>query len=532
MLIKSLTLENWKCFKNKKKFEFENHELMIGKNGTGKTSKFEAILYAFYGKAPKGFNLNTVRNDVDKPCEITLVFEYNNSEYKIHRKFGSASPVSELFINGKAICESVREIEQHINSIIDYKIVQQLWTGNLIGSDILTSSFLSDVVLKDIFEEPNKIISVLKARRFKNNKIVNSFEFDSSLNTKEIELEIEEIKAKLKDKTDSNINLAIRIKEQVKELEELVSKYSFDGIDSSISSKFLREYKNLDKYKNELELELSKTDTIYSKFSISELKKILDVSELNNKCVICGNSFDSKHKEEILSEIANSGRSENKINELKEKISFIEKYDLELINAYNDKIKLESSINSMPNYQEVIDKYDEHNNELWDKVDSLQQRLTKSLIQDEKLKEINELKKVIESDADKLSIVQKYIEDAKNYYTSEILNKSSKYLMSINTRYKQISIYENEFCVFVENENGVVDLVSVQLLSKGEKTMVALALLFSIHSLFVPELPLLFDETFVALDNENLSKVQSFLNSRKDVQMFIITHDLSWIGGN
>ena len=64
-------------------------------------------------------------------------------------------------------------------------------------------------------------------------------------------------------------------------------------------------------------------------------------------------------------------------------------------------------------------------------------------------------------------------------------------------------------------------------MSNGEKTMVALALLIAIHNLFTPDIPLLFDETFSALDHENLLQVQKFL-SKQDFQIFVITHDMTW----
>lgn len=50
MYIKHLEVENWKCFAGKKSFDFNKHELIKMRNGTGKTSIFEAILYAIWGK--------------------------------------------------------------------------------------------------------------------------------------------------------------------------------------------------------------------------------------------------------------------------------------------------------------------------------------------------------------------------------------------------------------------------------------------------------------------------------------------------
>ena len=62
MFINSIELENWKCFLNRTKFNFKNHELISMKNGSGKTSIFEAIMFIMWGQTPIGFNLNTVRD--------------------------------------------------------------------------------------------------------------------------------------------------------------------------------------------------------------------------------------------------------------------------------------------------------------------------------------------------------------------------------------------------------------------------------------------------------------------------------------
>ena len=107
------------------------------------------------------------------------------------------------------------------------------------------------------------------------------------------------------------------------------------------------------------------------------------------------------------------------------------------------------------------------------------------------------------------------------------MNKASGYLSSINSRYKQICLYEKNFYVIVEDEELALHMLPVARLSNGEKTMCALSLLFSIHNLLVPELPLLFDETFSALDRENLYQIQQFLSKQKS-QIFIITHDKQW----
>jgi structural maintenance of chromosome 1 len=64
----------------------------------------------------------------------------------------------------------------------------------------------------------------------------------------------------------------------------------------------------------------------------------------------------------------------------------------------------------------------------------------------------------------------------------------------------------------------------MELLSGGEKTMVALALLFAIHS-YKPAPFFILDEVDAALDNTNVLKLRRYLQSRcgDDFQVVVIS---------
>ena len=150
MKINHLELTNWRCFEKKKVVNFKNHELITMENGTGKTSIFDAIGFAIWGKAPIGFNFNTVRFNDEKPCRIYIEFEMNNfnriDNYTIERIFGSANSnnnIAELKINDELICESTRNIESFMNKIINYNICSQLWSSSLINTSILDKNFFT-----------------------------------------------------------------------------------------------------------------------------------------------------------------------------------------------------------------------------------------------------------------------------------------------------------------------------------------------------------------------------------------------------
>ena len=67
-------------------------------------------------------------------------------------------------------------------------------------------------------------------------------------------------------------------------------------------------------------------------------------------------------------------------------------------------------------------------------------------------------------------------------------------------------------------------ILPAQVLSKGKKTIVALSLILAIREIFMPNLPLIMDESFVNLDAENLNGIKDIINTDKN-QWIIVSHD-------
>lgn len=222
------------------------------------------------------------------------------------------------------------------------------------------------------------------------------------------------------------------------------------------------------------------------------------------------------------------------LNDLKRKLEVTNMYnDLSIAkndkNYYTYKKLFKESEVSMPDYVEVIKNHDSETVALWEKHDELQQEYIEAIKQKEELYRINELKKTVESNSEKIEMIEDYIYQASNYYIQNIITKTSDQLSQLNNRYKAVEYSEDGFFVIVEDEYQSLNIIPVSQLSSGETTIFALSLLFAIHDIMTPDLPFMFDETFAQLDKENLTEVKKLLSSRKD-QIFVITHDLSWNG--
>lgn len=536
MKILKLEVENWKCFASKRTFKFKNHELINLPNGRGKSSIFQAIQYAIYGKPPVGFNLNDVRNDDTKPCRVYIELELmmidGLHECTVERIFGCSKPVCELRLDGNLICESIRTIEDWFNKLMNYKIVQQLWTNNLIQSDILRDDFFTKSILEDILSDPLQLLSYYKSKAYSHNRSINSFK-EEVLDIKALEKEIEDLQSKLKKKVEGNVALAKSTEEAAKLVESLkveVSKLEACGITLDIAKQWVKLGGNNPNTREKLEKQLaeeeSKCDSIFSKFRQNDIQKMINESKSNGYCILCGHEVDENHLKELENQLKLSGRSEETITKLKTQ--------LEILNHNGEDVKkilsfyeAKTSVEKCPNYQDILNEYDENNMKLWDKFNQVQKDYNKALRQQEELKKINIMKEELEHYRNSISILENYIEKASNYYTSQLMEKATQYLNSINSRYQQICLYEGRFHVIVEQEDLALNLLPVVRLSDGEKTICALSLLFAVHNMMVPDLPLLFDESFKSLDMENMEQIQNFLR-KQNTQIFVITHNRDW----
>lgn len=529
MYIKHLEVENWKCFANKRSFNFKRHELIKMRNGTGKTSIFEAILYAIWGKAPVGFNLNTVRNDDSKPCRIFISFDLTvdgvQKNATIERIFGNSVPFCELRIDGTLVCESVRTIESYMDGIINQKITEQLWTSSLIESNITSSNFFNKAILEDILKDPLALMNTYKSKIYSANRKINSFN-QTILNLEEIESKLESIKSKLKEKSNGDINLAkssAAAHDKIKTLESIIGGCNLSLEDARM---YLRLLPNKSKIELSLEQELKKKESVFSKFNKRVVEAIMNESKQVNHCIICNGEFDESHIARLKEELMLTGRSEEKIEDLRNQLNLLSN-DQKVMEAIVEIESQRSILNKCPNYKEIIESYNAENDALWNEFENVQKQYALALKQQEELKEINELKVKVTDYKEKLNVLNEYTQNAGAYYTNKIMEKATQYLSSINSRYKQICLFEGSFHVVVEDANFALNMLPIVRLSSGEKTICALSLLFAVHNVIVPELPLLFDETFSALDVENLEQIQRFLR-KQSAQIFIITHDKNW----
>jgi len=120
MFLKKITLLNFKGVKSQS-FDFENRETtIVGANGTGKTSFYDAFIWCLFGKDHLGrsdYQLKTIKDGQTVPkaeCEVELTLLINGTEMRLKRIY------AENWVRPKGGTEEVfkgNETSYYVNDI-------------------------------------------------------------------------------------------------------------------------------------------------------------------------------------------------------------------------------------------------------------------------------------------------------------------------------------------------------------------------------------------------------------------------------
>lgn len=525
MHIRSLTLENWKCFSDSLHLEFNTIEIFSFPNGSGKTSVLEAIYYGLFGKVDKN-KLSAYQNH-EGETKVSILFDVDGTEYKINREFPNTSAF--LYKDGTLFRSGVREVYNYIDSIFSFNLVKRLWfKGDIAESDVLDFSFFKDEILADQLKTPTELSKYYFQQSRDKNKRAKMITLNDVRDLSDIEKDIDGIKDKLKKKSgvnDSQYRRALQCKEDNESLESLRQTMSDKGYEV-IDRDDIRRWRltNLDSLNREIEAERQKQPASdISSLSHSTLSAVFRANELHGKCVICDGRWDSSRSKYVGSILKSGFRSDERIKELQDQIKFKNSMSQDEIDISEQYYELNKRAAMMPNYKVIIESYNKENDALWARMDELTAERDNAIRVEQLKIEKAKLLKEAEQDKAKASFIKKYIDYATEYYTRSLLERANDILMFINQDYSDLSIEDNSIKVKVRGTN-----LYISQMSRGERTMVAMSLVYAIRDIFTPSMPLIFDESFASLSEENNNKIIDII-AKSQEQVFVVTHNIDWV---
>ena len=515
--------------------------LIIGENGSGKSTILDALTFGLFGKPFRSINKSQLINTInEKGLIVEIDFSIGNKKFLVRR--GIKPNIFEILQDGKLLDQlaNIRDYQEYLEKVIlklNYKSFTQIV---LLGSSTFEPfmqlkqsdrrAIVEDLLDIQIFSSMN---SILKQKNSELKNDMGTLEIEKGLHNQNIKIQEDYIK-RLQEDSQSVIS------QKEKEITQFESKRktatdTMAALNSEIGTlgkKMLNEdsakkkSSEYEKVQSQIELKLHNAE------------KELEFYENNSTCSTCKQVIDDEFKKEKLIDIS------KKIDDKKDGL---DKLQTEIDT-------LEKTLNQ---YREIGGNIVEKNKELvvlQSKIDSFGDNIERAQKEIDSLKDRKKLDNSVE---DELKVLKKNLEECLqdfaelsdqkklHEYAHELLRDSGiktkiirQYVPIIN---KYVNRYLNELDFLInfsidENFNETIqsqyrDEFSYASFSEGEKMRIDLALLFTWR--MVAKLKnsvntnlLILDEVFdSSLDSDGTDAFLKILNTLdENTNVFVISH--------
>jgi DNA repair exonuclease SbcCD ATPase subunit len=522
------------------KLDGNTNTLIVGENGSGKSTMLDALCFGLFGKPFRNINKPQLLNSINqKDCIVEVEFNTSNKSYKIVR--GIKPNKFEIYQNGDLINQdaAARDYQEFLEKFIlklNYKSFTQIVT---LGSASFTPfmqlsaadrrAIIEDLLDIQIFSTMNTLVK----ERLSTNK--------ESLFDKKHQIELTQQKYDMQKK---------HIDELKQNNENKVKEYDTEiQLHNDTVSSLLSNVETLTCQTEELQLVVaSKIDTEVKvkkitklesqiESNLSKFQKDISFFQSHDDCPTCRQAIANSFKEEELKSLSSKvtecehGLSElekkllaeqNKLNDITEKQKLINQKQVEIatanttINETNKLIaRLRKLIDELKNSKVVTDLEEQRLKELKDSLSILQSNL-KQLIEEKSYYDVAST--LLKDTGIKTKIVKQYL---------PIINKLvNKYLASLDF-FVNFNLDES-FKETIKSRHR--DDFSYNNFSEGEKQRIDMALMLTWRA--VAKLKnssntnlLILDETFdSSLDANGTEELMKILHMLEGVNLFVISH--------
>jgi DNA repair exonuclease SbcCD ATPase subunit len=522
------------------KLDNNQNTLVVGENGSGKSTMLDALCYGLFGKAFRNVNKPNLLNSINgKDCVVEVEFDANNKSYKIIR--GIKPNKFEIYCDGDLLNQdaAVRDYQEYLEKFIlklNYKSFTQiviLGSASFVPFMQLSAAdrraIIEDLLDIQIFSTMN---GLLKDRLTNNKDLMVQKKSDMELAQQRHDIQEKHIKS-LKENNENKVT------EYVGEIQ--LNKDTIQTLHDEIAnlSSQVETHQNVVAEKTVVESKVKQLTKLESQIesNISKFRKDISFFTHNDNCPTCRQAIALGFKETELTNLTDKvEKCEHGLTELEQKL-LDEQNKLNSIAEIQKKIqtiqigiatknttitetnkyisKLEKEIESLKQSKVTTEKEEQDLKELKGSLSQLQAEL-KELIQEKTYYEV--ASGLLKDTGIKTKIIKQYL---------PIINKLvNKYLASLDF-FVNFNLDES-FKETIKSRHR--DDFTYNNFSEGEKQRIDMALMLTWRA--VAKLKnssntnlLILDEVFdSSLDTNGTEELMKILHMLDGVNLFVISH--------
>jgi len=522
------------------KLNNNTNTLVVGENGSGKSTMLDALCFGLFGKAFRNVNKPNLLNSINgKDCLIEVEFDTNNKSYKIVR--GIKPNKFEIYCDGELVNQdaAARDYQEYLEKFIlklNYKSFTQiviLGSASFVPFMQLSSSdrraIIEDLLDIQIFSTMN---GLLKDRLTNNKDVMLQSKSEIELTQQRYDLQDKHIKGLKQNNEDKVAEYAGEIRINTSTIQTL------HGEIANLSSQ-VETHQNLVAEKTLVENKVKKITKLESQIesNLSKFRKDISFFAHNDDCPTCRQAIATEFKETELQTLQTKATEcehgltqlevkllaeQTKLNDITEIQKQIQVLQIDIATKNTSIIetnryieRLQKQIDGLKQAKVSSEKEEQDLKELKDSLSQLQVSL-KELIQDKSYYEI--ASSLLKDTGIKTKIIKQYlpiINKLVNKYLASLdffvnFNLDESFKETIKSRYRDEFTYNN--------------------FSEGEKQRIDMALMLTWRA--VAKLKnssntnlLILDEVFdSSLDTNGTEELMKILHMLEGVNLFVISH--------
>ena len=522
-------------------FQKDNTNLIVGTNGSGKSTVLDALTFVLFNKAFRKINKNQLINQTnEKDCLVEIEFSINSRDYLVRR--GIKPNIFDIQVNGK-----------QLNKESDDRINQKLLEENILKVNY--KSFTQIVILGSSAFVPFMQLTTTNRREVIEDLLdIRIFSTMNTIIKENIRAKKEEIKSlELKKQ-----NLKDKVEMQKSFIEELenrgnaninANKRKISDLDAEVGTYMTenaRTEEDIFKYTKEQEEvigaaeKLGKLNNLKGKISqkVSTITKEHKFFSENTVCPTCTQTIEEEFRLNRITDAQNKAKELQKgFQELEETMKFEQERERQFLALSKEITKLNHEI-SQNNTRISLSQRQIRN--LESEVQTITEQLKNRNTENEKLEEFRyNLQKIFDDLSDKKEEIVHYDFAYSLLKDDGVKTKIiKKYLPFINqqvNRYLQMMDFYINFHLDEEFNESIQSPIhenfSYSSFSEGEKARIDLALIFAWREVARVKNSvncniLLFDEVFdSSLDGFGADEFLKIIRYViKDTNIFVISH--------